>query len=80
MDSPFFILNGGIKTMYFFKQFKNKSFKISSDLTWKWTWTLGLQIHWNWVTKKGDPYLDENRFSLDFHVLCFELGFGCWWE
>jgi len=65
--------------MYFFKKFKNREFEILTGLTWKWTWTLGLQIHWNWLTIKDDPELSENGFFLDFHILCFDLIFNYWW-
>lgn len=65
--------------MYLYKTFKNSEFEILSGFT-RTYWTLGMQIHWNLITRRNTPELNENLFAFDIHILCFQFSFNYWWE
>jgi len=66
--------------MLYIKRFKTTEIQIMLSNTWRQTWTLGIQFHWNWLIKKNCPKLDENLFAFDVHILCFEFSFEYWWD
>lgn len=62
--------------MYLYKKFKNREIEFLSAITWKHDWTLGITLHWNWITKADDYELCEDCFFFDVHILCFEFTFN----
>ena len=63
--------------MYYYKEFKNREFKVLTAIT-KNYFTLGIQIHWNSITKKQCEFLIRDCYVLDLHFLCFDIAFDLW--
>ena len=65
--------------MYLHKESKNWNCSFISAFT-KTYWTLGVQVHWNLITKKDIPGLSENCFAFDIHILCCQFSFDYYWR
>ena len=65
--------------MEIYKKFENKTIEILGGFT-RTSVSLLVSIHWAFWTIKDEPRLEENLFSLDIHILCWEVTLNYWWK